>query len=32
MPMPMRVAVMGLGWWGKQIISCLKSSPRFVVL
>jgi predicted dehydrogenase len=30
--MPMRVAVVGLGWWGKQIISCLKSSPRFAVL
>ena len=30
--MPMRVAVAGLGWWGKQIISCLKNSPRFAVL
>jgi predicted dehydrogenase len=29
--MPMRVAVAGLGWWGKQIISCLKRSPRFEV-
>ncbi|WP_119273542.1 Gfo/Idh/MocA family protein [Taklimakanibacter deserti] len=25
----MRVAVAGLGWWGKQIISCLEKSPRF---
>jgi predicted dehydrogenase len=30
--MPMRVAVAGLGWWGKQIISCLKNSPRFEVV
>jgi predicted dehydrogenase len=30
--MPMRVAVAGLGWWGKQIISCLKKSPRFEVV
>ena len=30
--MPMRVAVIGLGWWGKQIISCLKNSPRFEVI
>ena len=28
----MRVAVVGLGWWGKQIISCLKNSPRFAVV
>lgn len=28
----MRVAVAGLGWWGKQIIRCLKGSPRFEVL
>ena len=28
----MRVAVAGLGWWGKQIISCLVKSPRFEVL
>jgi predicted dehydrogenase len=28
----MRVAVAGLGWWGKQIISCLKNSPRFAVV
>src|SRR5262245_45361366 len=30
--MPMRVVVAGLGWWGKQIISCLKKSPRFAVV
>jgi predicted dehydrogenase len=28
----MKVAVAGLGWWGKQIISCLDKSPRFDVL
>lgn len=28
----MKVAVAGLGWWGKQIISCLQKSPRFEVL
>lgn len=28
----MKVAVAGLGWWGKQIISCLSRSPRFEVL
>ena len=28
----MKVAVAGLGWWGKQIISCLDKSPRFEVL
>ena len=28
----MKVAVAGLGWWGKQIISCLEKSPRFEVL
>jgi predicted dehydrogenase len=28
----MRVAVAGLGWWGKQIISCLDQSPAFEVL
>jgi predicted dehydrogenase len=28
----MRVAVAGLGWWGKQIISCLDKSSRFEVL
>ena len=28
----MKVAVAGLGWWGKQIITCLSKSPRFEVL
>ena len=28
----MKVAVAGLGWWGKQIISCLDKSPRFDLL
>ena len=28
----MKVAVAGLGWWGKQIISCLSKSPRFDVI
>ena len=28
----MKVAVAGLGWWGKQIIACLDKSPRFEVL
>ena len=28
----MKVAVAGLGWWGKQIISCLDKSPRFEVV
>ena len=27
----MRIAVAGLGWWGKQIIACLERSPRFEV-
>jgi predicted dehydrogenase len=28
----MRVAVAGLGWWGKQIITCLDRNDRFQVL
>jgi predicted dehydrogenase len=28
----MKVAVAGLGWWGKQIISCLSKTSRFKVL
>jgi predicted dehydrogenase len=28
----MKVAVAGLGWWGKQIIRCLDKSPKFEVL
>jgi predicted dehydrogenase len=27
----MRIVVAGLGWWGKQIITCLERSPRFEV-
>lgn len=28
---PLRTAVIGLGWWGRQIVNCLKDSPRFRV-
>jgi predicted dehydrogenase len=28
----MKVAVAGLGWWGKQIIGCLSKTARFEVL
>jgi predicted dehydrogenase len=28
----MKVAVAGLGWWGKQIIRCLRGSSRFEVI
>jgi predicted dehydrogenase len=27
-----RIGIIGLGWWGKQIITCLAESPRFKVL
>jgi predicted dehydrogenase len=27
----MRIAVAGLGWWGKQIIACLQKSSRFEI-
>jgi predicted dehydrogenase len=27
-----RIAVVGLGWWGKQIVTCLRGSPRFRVV
>jgi predicted dehydrogenase len=27
-----RIAVIGLGWWGKQIVTCLAESPRFKVV
>jgi predicted dehydrogenase len=27
----MRIAIVGLGWWGKQIIACLEKSSRFDV-
>src|SRR5579885_514249 len=26
-----RIGIIGLGWWGKQIVTCLKDSPRFAV-
>lgn len=26
---PLRTAVVGLGWWGRQIVACLAESPRF---
>lgn len=27
-----RIAVIGLGWWGRQIVTCLAESPRFRVV
>ena len=27
-----RIGIIGLGWWGKQIVSCLRESPRFKVV
>ena len=27
-----RIAIVGLGWWGKQIVTCLKGSGRFQVV
>jgi predicted dehydrogenase len=27
-----RIGIIGLGWWGKQIITCLATSPRFKVV
>ena len=27
-----RIGVIGLGWWGKQIVTCLAHSPRFKVM
>ena len=27
-----RIGVIGLGWWGKQIVTCLAGSPRFKVV
>jgi len=26
------IGIIGLGWWGKQIVACLKESPRFKVV
>jgi predicted dehydrogenase len=27
-----RMGIIGLGWWGKQIVTCLAASPRFKVV
>ncbi|MCC7346896.1 MAG: Gfo/Idh/MocA family oxidoreductase [Variibacter sp.] len=27
-----RIGIIGLGWWGKQIVTCLRASPRFKVV
>jgi predicted dehydrogenase len=27
-----RMGIIGLGWWGKQIVTCLAGSPRFSVV
>jgi predicted dehydrogenase len=27
-----RIGIIGLGWWGKQIVTCLAESPRFQVV
>jgi len=27
-----RIGIIGLGWWGKQIVTCLSDSPRFKVI
>lgn len=27
-----RIGIIGLGWWGKQIVTCLAHSPRFVIV
>ena len=27
-----RIGIIGLGWWGKQIMTCLATSPRFKVM
>ena len=27
-----RIGIVGLGWWGKQIVTCLAESPRFRVI
>jgi len=27
-----RIGIIGLGWWGKQIVTCLTESPRFRVV
>src|SRR6188768_2088264 len=27
-----RIGIIGLGWWGKQIVTCLAESPRFRIV
>jgi len=27
-----RTGIIGLGWWGKQIVTCLADNPRFRVV
>ena len=27
-----RIGIIGLGWWGKQIVACIAESPRFKVV
>src|ERR1700687_6160520 len=27
-----RIGIIGLGWWGRQIVTCLAESPRFKVV
>lgn len=27
-----RIGIIGLGWWGKQIVTCLAHSPRFEIV
>jgi len=27
-----RIGIIGLGWWGKQIVTCLAGSPRFKIV
>ena len=27
-----RIGIIGLGWWGKQIVTCLAESPRFKIV
>jgi predicted dehydrogenase len=27
-----RIGIIGLGWWGKQIVTCLADSPRFKIV
>src|SRR4029078_12559810 len=27
-----RIGIIGLGWWGKQFVTCLAESPRFRIV